>query len=114
MRFLDCRRWNVDHSSWCSSSALKPPTFEGLQEDGYFMKYTVWEEALLRKRKQQVKVVYFNTTKCFFTIKELDGIVDNLVALFQPRCPWHRSSAVTNLLVTATKQQLMNSFEFDF
>lgn len=34
----------------------------------------------------------------FLTIKELEGIVNNLVALFQLDSPWHCSSAVTNLI----------------
>lgn len=34
------------------------------------------------KIKQQVRVVYFNATKCFLTIKELEVILAKLEALF--------------------------------
>lgn len=78
----ECSFWTAGGEIWTTDLGvplqhLYPPPFPfgGLQEDGYLMKYAVLEEALLRKLKQHVRAVYFNTTKCLLTIKELEGIV---------------------------------------
>lgn len=68
------------HSSWCSSS-LKKNTFEHLQESWVFRENKQNANSMTAKNKTTGKARYF------LTIKGLEGIVNNLVALFQLDSP---------------------------
>lgn len=68
--------------------STKKKKFEEVQEDVYFIKSAVWEEASWKDPKPTGKGSIFQYN-CFLTIKALNSIVDNLLPLFQLTCPWH-------------------------